>query len=91
MRRLASLQRELLLAAARCVRPGGTLTYSVCTLPRAETLDVVGALLEQGGWQVDDLGVAWPGHAHPAAGGYLLVLPPGGGSTGFFIARLRRL
>jgi hypothetical protein len=28
--------------------------------------------------------------AHPAAGGYLLVLPPAHGSSGFFVARLRR-
>jgi 16S rRNA (cytosine967-C5)-methyltransferase len=89
--RLAALQRDLLAAAAHCVRPGGLLTYSVCTLPRAETLDVVGPLLEGGGWEVDDLGADWPGFAHPQAGGYLLVLPPGGGSSGFFIARLRRI
>ncbi len=84
------LQRELLDAAARCVRPGGTLTYSVCTVPRAETVDVVDGLLRQGGWEADDLGAAWPAFAHPAAGGYLLVLPPDGGSAAFFIARLRR-
>src|SRR6202011_640643 len=37
---LAELQRRLLLAAADLVRPGGTLTYSVCTLTRAETTDI---------------------------------------------------
>jgi 16S rRNA (cytosine967-C5)-methyltransferase len=35
--RLASLQRDLLDAAAQLVRPGGTLVYSVCTLTLAET------------------------------------------------------
>ncbi len=30
--RLAQLQRALLDRAARCVRPGGSLTYAVCTL-----------------------------------------------------------
>ena len=74
--RLAQLQRRLIRRAARCVRPGGALTYAVCTLPRAETLGVVETLLAEGGWQADDLGAAWPGLAHPAAGGYLLVLPP---------------
>ena len=73
------------------MKPGGTLTYSVCTLPRAETVDVVEAFLAgAGGWEVDDLGAAWPGLAHPRAGGFLLVLPPEDGSTGFFVARLRR-
>ncbi len=34
---LATLQRALLAAAARQVRPGGRLVYSVCTLSAAET------------------------------------------------------
>lgn len=90
VRRLAELQVRLLERAGRCVRPGGTLTYAVCTLPQAETVAAVGALLEAGGWEVDDLGAAWPALAHPGAGGYLLTLPPAAGSSGFFIARLRR-
>jgi len=88
--RLAQLQRRLIRRAARCVRPGGALTYAVCTVPHAETIDVVDALLSEGGWRVDDLGAAWPGMAHPAAGGYLLVLPPAHGASAFFVARLRR-
>jgi len=89
--RLAQLQRRLMRRAARCVRPGGVLTYAVCTLPQAETVGVVETLLAEGGWQTDDLGAAWPGMAHPAAGGYLLVLPPVHGASGFFVARLRRV
>jgi 16S rRNA (cytosine967-C5)-methyltransferase len=38
--RLARLQAELLAAAAPLVEPGGSLTYSVCTLTVAETLGV---------------------------------------------------
>ena len=37
---LAELQPRLLGAAARAVRPGGTLVYSVCTLTNAETVAV---------------------------------------------------
>jgi 16S rRNA (cytosine967-C5)-methyltransferase len=37
---LADLQRALLVNAARAVRPGGRLVYSVCTLSRIETLAV---------------------------------------------------
>lgn len=88
--RHAAAQRELLAAAATCVRPGGTLTYAVCTVEREETLEVVASLLAGGGWACDDLSEAWPGMAHPAAGGCLLLLPPRHGSTGFFVARLRR-
>ncbi len=88
--RLARLQARLLAGAAATVKPGGALTYAVCTFSRAETLGVVEPLLAGGGWTADDLGAAWPGLAHPASGGFLLVLPPDGGSTGFFVARLRR-
>ena len=89
--RLADLQARLLARAAAAVKPGGALTYAVCTMTNAETLGVVEPLLAGGGWTVDDLGAAWPGLAHPASGGFLLVLPPGAGSTGFFVARLRRV
>jgi 16S rRNA (cytosine967-C5)-methyltransferase len=36
----AALQRELLLAAAELVKPGGRLVYSVCTLTPEETLGI---------------------------------------------------
>jgi 16S rRNA (cytosine967-C5)-methyltransferase len=37
---LAALQARMLAAAAALVRPGGVLLYSVCTLTRAESLDL---------------------------------------------------
>jgi 16S rRNA (cytosine967-C5)-methyltransferase len=89
--RLADLQRRLLLSAARTVRPGGALTYAVCTVTRAETLGALEPLLATGEWASDDLGAEWPGLAHPDAGGCLLILPPDGGSSGFFVARFRRI
>ncbi len=88
--RLGELQKHLLQRAAATVKPGGALTYAVCTVTRAETLDVAATLLRLEGWAADDLGAVWPHLAHPAAGGYLLVLPPDGGSSAFFIARFRR-
>jgi 16S rRNA (cytosine967-C5)-methyltransferase len=42
--RLARLQVRLLRDAARVVRPGGTLVYSVCTLTEAENQGVVDAV-----------------------------------------------
>jgi 16S rRNA (cytosine967-C5)-methyltransferase len=33
---LAGLQRDILAAGERALKPGGTLVYSVCTLSRAE-------------------------------------------------------
>jgi 16S rRNA (cytosine967-C5)-methyltransferase len=37
---LAELQRGMIDAAVRCLRPGGVLVYSVCTLTAAESLGV---------------------------------------------------
>lgn len=37
---LATLQRQLLVAAASVVQPGGRLVYSVCTVTREETIEV---------------------------------------------------
>ena len=53
---LTELQLALLRAAARRVRPGGTVTYSVCTIAAAENEHVVDAL----GLPVDDLGEVGP-------------------------------
>ncbi|HQG54759.1 MAG TPA: transcription antitermination factor NusB [Thermoleophilia bacterium] len=88
--RMAAEQRRLLAVGAACVRPGGALVYAVCTVTRAETVEVVDSLLSGGGWALDDLGAEVPGAAHPANGAFLLALPPDWGSTGFFVARLRR-
>ncbi len=88
--RLADLQRRMMAQAARCVRPGGTLTYAVCTLSRVETADVVTTLLDGGEWSPDDLGAERASMAHPGLGGALLILPPAHGASGFFISRLRR-
>ncbi len=40
---LADLQRQLLDTAVELIKPGGVLVYSVCTVTRAETIDVAEA------------------------------------------------
>jgi 16S rRNA (cytosine967-C5)-methyltransferase len=83
---LPDLQRALLHAAAERVRPGGTVTYSVCTLNRDETEAVVDA----SGLEVDAaLGDEWPGFRHPSRPEFLLTLPHDHRTSGFFVARLR--
>ncbi|MBN2204990.1 MAG: methyltransferase domain-containing protein [Thermoleophilia bacterium] len=88
--RLATVQRRLLAAGAACVRPGGAVTYAVCTLTRQETTAVVEAFADGAEWSFDDLGAVHSRWAHPENGAYLRTLPPGDGSSGFFVARLRR-
>jgi 16S rRNA (cytosine967-C5)-methyltransferase len=84
---LPELQRELLRAAAERVRPGGTLVYSVCTLNAEETEHVIDA----SGLEIDPtLGDEWPQFRHPRRPEFLLTLPHLHGTSGFFVARLRR-
>jgi 16S rRNA (cytosine967-C5)-methyltransferase len=82
---LPALQLELLRVAAERVRPGGTLTYAVCTIHRPENEDVV----DQFGLAVEDLGARWPEYRHPGRPEFLLTLPHVHGTSGFFVARLR--
>jgi NOL1/NOP2/sun family putative RNA methylase len=46
VKRLSELQRRLILAAFDCLKPGGTLVYSTCTLTVEENELVVNWLLE---------------------------------------------
>jgi 16S rRNA (cytosine967-C5)-methyltransferase len=89
--RLATVQSRLLVRAAALVRDGGTLTFAVCTYTTAETVRPVAAVVAGGGFAVDDLSREHPAFAHPRAGGYLLTLPSRDGTSGFFVARLRRV
>jgi 16S rRNA (cytosine967-C5)-methyltransferase len=82
---LPELQLALLRAAAERVRPGGSVTYAVCTIHRAENEEVVDAL----GLPFDDLGAEFPEFRHPARSECLLTLPHVHRTAGFFVARLR--
>lgn len=85
--RLAGLQRRLLAAAADLVRPGGVLAYSVCTLTRAETLDVDRWLAGHlPGWSVLDP----PGEPWERLGRGARLLPQAAGTDGMYLLRLRR-
>ena len=94
--RLAELQDALLGNAVRSLRPGGVLVYSTCTISRAENEERVAALLARAGegdlpgLEVDDLGTHSPGLASPHDGRFLQTRPDLHGTSGFFIARLRR-
>jgi 16S rRNA (cytosine967-C5)-methyltransferase len=83
---LPDLQFALLRSAAERVRPGGTITYSVCTL----NPDECEAVVDASGLGVLPLGGEWPAFAHPSRPEFLLTLPHVHGTSGFFIARLVR-
>jgi 16S rRNA (cytosine967-C5)-methyltransferase len=82
---LATLQAALLRVGLERVKPGGTVTYAVCTIHKAENEDVVDAV----GAEIGDLGSEFPDFRHPRRPEFLLTLPHVHGTAGFFVARLR--
>jgi len=85
-RPLPGLQRELLRVAAERVKPGGTITYAVCTINADENETVV----DGSGLGAEPLGGEWPQFTHPRRPEFLLTLPHRHQTSGFFVARLRR-
>ena len=67
------------------VRPGGSITYAVCTIAEAENA----AVADEVGLPFDDLGAQWPGFRHPTRPEFLLTLPHVHRTSGFFVARMR--
>jgi 16S rRNA (cytosine967-C5)-methyltransferase len=88
---LVALQKEILTAGARSLRPGGTLVYSTCTISAAENEQLLEQFLsDNSDFVLDDLASKWPSHPHPRAQRFLLTLPDRDNTAGFFIARIRR-
>ena len=84
---LAELQRALLVSAARAVRPGGRLVYSVCTLTRIETLgvDAFAASELPDFVALDPPGAPWRRHGRGA-----LLVPSAARTDGMFVLVLQR-
>lgn len=92
--RLAGLQGRLLDAAARLVRPGGTLVHAVCSLEPEEGPAVVEAfLVRHPGFERRAITEAETGLAPTAEGDlrtHPALLAEKGGMDGFFIARFTK-
>jgi 16S rRNA (cytosine967-C5)-methyltransferase len=82
----AALQRELVLAAAPLLRPGGLLVYSVCTLTPEETIGVDEFAAAQLPGFVAEAPPRRPWRAH---GRGALLLPYERGTDGMFVLLLR--
>ncbi|MEW6522644.1 MAG: 16S rRNA (cytosine(967)-C(5))-methyltransferase RsmB [Bacillota bacterium] len=90
---LTRLQRELLEGASACVRPGGVLVYSVCTLTGPEGPGVVeGFLQDHPQFRLDDPRPWLPSSLTGAVTdrGYVELWPQRHGTDGFFMARLAK-
>ncbi len=82
--RIGAIQRQILAAGAACVKPGGVLVYSTCTISPVENEEQL-AGFEIDPWRPSDL----PAWEHPTMAGVTQTLPHRDGTDGFFIARLR--
>lgn len=81
------LQRELLDAAVRYLKPNGTIVYSTCTLNKGENESQIQAFLERHpDFELESFDVL---DKHIESGMYTIV-PYEAHSDGFFIAKLHR-
>lgn len=91
---IVRLQKEILQSAAQCLRPGGVLVYSTCTITREENIGVVEDFLKgHPEFSMGDLRQFLPAgldQEESAEHGYLQLLPHIHGMDGFFIARMRK-
>ncbi|MGB9804099.1 16S rRNA (cytosine(967)-C(5))-methyltransferase RsmB [Desulfofundulus sp.] len=94
IKEMACLQKEILEGAARCLKPGGVMVYSTCTVTREENLGQVEDFLSRHPeFHLEDLTGILPAGLDKQgtlARGYIQLLPHRHGMDGFFIARLRK-
>jgi len=84
---LATLQKQLILIAYRCLKPGGRLVYSTCTLSPEENQQVAQYLLELTDAETIDLTSLFKGAEKALTDeGFLHILPQTYDSEGFFVA-----
>ena len=91
LRGLVRLQRELLRAVFRLLRPGGVLVYSVCTTTEEEGPDQMAWFLDGAGGAAEPLpprGAPW--ESGLCDGPWVRLWPHRHGTDGFFLARLRK-
>jgi 16S rRNA (cytosine967-C5)-methyltransferase len=90
---LSKVQLEILLGASPCLKPGGVLVYSVCSLEVEETRDVVESFLSRSPvFRLDDMEGYLPEglRGQGGQGGMLWLYPHRHGLDGFYLARMRR-
>lgn len=88
LQELPELQLSILQSAAECVRSGGILVYSTCTIAKEENQDVVESFLAANeDFQLEHTGSRLP---VPRDAEMVQLYPQRDGTDGFFIACMRR-
>ena len=86
LKTLPALQKRILDSASRCVKPGGVLVYSTCTMNDEENIGVIEDFLKNHPEFHADNAAAYC--ALTKDGPFIQLLPQTDGMDGFFIARL---
>jgi 16S rRNA (cytosine967-C5)-methyltransferase len=89
---LVKIQRDILTAAARYVKVGGSLVYSTCTVSVEENIENVRWFLDNFDYETVDISPLLPDKikGNTAKDGYIQLLPGDFGTDGFFIAKFVR-
>ena len=89
LERLPTIQRDILAGLAPCVKPGGVLVYSTCTVLARENEDVAHDFLRSHPeFSPEAFSLPLPGADAPD--GMFTFWPQEHGTDGFFVCKLRR-
>ncbi|MCD7807167.1 MAG: methyltransferase domain-containing protein, partial [Lachnospiraceae bacterium] len=89
---LQQLQRQILTAVSRYVKPGGVLIYSTCTINPLENQDNRTYIIQELGLQPESITDYLPEslRRESAKNGYIQLIPGQDACDGFFISRFRK-
>lgn len=87
--RLPEIQLDILKAASKCVKPGGVLVYSTCTVLKEENEQVIAKFLDSTA-EFKPQSFRLPFSAEPPEESMLTLWPHINDSDGFFVCRLGR-
>lgn len=90
VRELSEIQKRLLAHVAPSVKPGGKLIFSVCTLTRAETTEVVDAFNEKFAAEFESMELPTVISGGQQTAATLTIWPQELGGNGMFVAGWRR-
>jgi 16S rRNA (cytosine967-C5)-methyltransferase len=90
IRKLSTTQSELLENAARLIKPGGILVYSVCTLSNSETKEIMSRFLESHSDFILDVPGDFGYHQFVRDDNALFIPPGSGNLEGMFAFRVRK-
>jgi 16S rRNA C967 or C1407 C5-methylase (RsmB/RsmF family) len=101
VRRLARMQKKLIMTAWKCLKPGGTLVYSTCSTEPEENEGVVSFLLENAKdarmleinlpIKRSNAILEFDGESyHPEVHNCLRLWPQDNDTEGFFVAGIRK-